>query len=234
MVPMTNDDKKVTPEQLAKNDGKDGRPAWMAVDGVVYDATESRLWRNGTHVRIHEAGSDLTQALKAAPHPPERLDKLTRVGTLAEPAPPPPAPVDETPGFARLVYAMHAHPASVHFPIALCAIASLMVAVGLVIDCDSCLTVAQYNLALGMLLSPISIVSGIVDWKYQFGGRLTRIFQAKFILSVLFLVLGGLALVLQFSASGQPSVVYKLLVLAMAPTALGLGFAGGRITFPSA
>lgn len=232
---MMNDDTKVTPQELAQNDGKDGRPAWIAVDSVVYDATPSRLWRNGAHVRIHEAGRDLTQALKAAPHPPDRLDKLPRVGVLDAPAEPAAEPADNgPPAFARLLYALHAHPASVHFPIALCAVASLMVAVGFVIDCEACFTVAQYNLALGMLFSPPAIISGIVDWKHQFGGRLTRIFQVKIGLSVLFLVLGGLALVLQFGTCGQPCIVYKLLVLAMAPTALGLGFAGGRITFPSA
>jgi predicted heme/steroid binding protein len=45
--------------ELAKYNGKDGMPAYVAVDGLVYDM--SRVFRQGTHFE-HFAGTELTQA----------------------------------------------------------------------------------------------------------------------------------------------------------------------------
>ena len=106
-------ERKFTQEELKQFDGKEGRPAYFAVDGVVYDASASKLWRNGTHVRVHNAGAELSGAILVAPHPKDRLDGLPKVGVLADPPPPPPVTKDdEVPWFARLSYKMHGHPAS--------------------------------------------------------------------------------------------------------------------------
>ena len=43
----------------------------MAVDGVIYDLTQSRLWREGNHDPSHGragAGRDLTEVIKESPH----------------------------------------------------------------------------------------------------------------------------------------------------------------------
>lgn len=229
-----SDERTFTLEELARFDGKDGRPAYFAVDGVVYDATNSRMWRNGTHVRLHEAGRELTKPLMAAPHPADRLENVPTVGVLAEGEAAEPAvpEEDEVPSFASLLYGMHAHPASVHFPIALCVIAGLLEFVGLVLDCPGCHTAASYNLVLGLASSPVAIISGVVDWKYQFGGRFTSLFVWKYALSALFIAVAVLAVaLLAFGAAPQ---LYRLAVIALAPVALGLGFVGGRLTFPSA
>jgi predicted heme/steroid binding protein len=59
----------------------------VAVSGKLYEVTESRLWRNGQHIRQHQAGQDLTDALKGAPHGAEVLDKVPMIGEMAnEPA----------------------------------------------------------------------------------------------------------------------------------------------------
>lgn len=230
-----SDEKKFTMDELAQFDGKDGRPAYFVVEGVVYDATNSRLWRNGTHVRLHEAGGDLTKPLMAAPHPPDRLDNVPKVGVLAdgEERAQTTAPKEEdVPFLARFLYGMHAHPASVHFPIALCVIAGFLEFVGLMLDCPGCHTAASYNLVLGFAASPVAIISGVVDWKYQFGGRLTNLFVWKYVLSALFLLVAAVAVALL--AFGASPSVYRICVIALAPIALGLGFVGGRLTFPSA
>lgn len=54
-------------------DGREGRPAWVQVGDRVYDVTQSPRWKEGNHVRRHQAGSDLTDALVQAPHGPEKL-----------------------------------------------------------------------------------------------------------------------------------------------------------------
>jgi hydroxylamine dehydrogenase len=73
---------EVTAEALPSLDGKDGSRAVVAVEGRLYDVSESRLWRDGVHVKKHRAGQDLTEALKGAPHGAEVLDRMPAVGEL--------------------------------------------------------------------------------------------------------------------------------------------------------
>ena len=89
----------LTLEQLKEFDGKDGRRAYVAVDGVVYDMTDSLPWKDGKHNGF-EAGNDLTDAIKnVSPHGVMKLDKVPKVGTLID-ASTPPAPPDTKEGGA--------------------------------------------------------------------------------------------------------------------------------------
>jgi predicted heme/steroid binding protein/uncharacterized membrane protein len=232
-------DKTFTLDELKEFDGKEGRPAYFACEGVVYDATNSKLWRKGTHVRVHEAGQDLTKDLEKAPHGLDSVLRLQVVGQLSESAVEDVEDAEESkdyggiPRYAHFMYGMHSHPASVHFPIALCVVASVLHFISLVADCPTCETVAYWNLVLGLLSSPLPIYSGFVDWIYQFGGRPTRLFLAKIVLSVVFIVAGGLILVLHHLGGDDLGIVYHLLYLSFAPQVLALGMIGGRITFPT-
>jgi lycopene cyclase domain-containing protein len=49
-----------TKSQLALRNGQDKPQIWVAYKGIIYDVTESRLWRNGKHYE-HWAGQDLTE-----------------------------------------------------------------------------------------------------------------------------------------------------------------------------
>lgn len=71
-----------TPEGLCQFDGKDGRPAYIAYKGTIYDVTNSRLWKNGTHAMKHAAGNDLTDMLKNAPHGEDKVIAMPQVGRL--------------------------------------------------------------------------------------------------------------------------------------------------------
>lgn len=66
---------------LAAFDGREGRPARVAVKGVVYDVSALPRWRGGTHVK-HSAGGDLTGNLSLAPHDATMLEQARRVGTF--------------------------------------------------------------------------------------------------------------------------------------------------------
>lgn len=70
-----------TLNELAHFDGKSGRPAYVAVEGVVYDLTKSPLWKEGAHYG-YKAGQDLTDALKKAPHSADVLKGFPVVGQL--------------------------------------------------------------------------------------------------------------------------------------------------------
>jgi predicted heme/steroid binding protein/uncharacterized membrane protein len=76
---MSND---ITTEQLSHFDGREGRPVYIAFKGIVYDMTNSRLWRNGLHMVKHRAGTDLTAALGTAPHAEDKVLAMPQVGML--------------------------------------------------------------------------------------------------------------------------------------------------------
>ncbi len=70
-----------TLEELAQYDGKDGHPAYYAYEGVVYDVSNSPLWKLGQHFG-HQAGQDLTGRLEGAPHGDDIVKAMPVVGTL--------------------------------------------------------------------------------------------------------------------------------------------------------
>ncbi|MBI4844512.1 MAG: hypothetical protein HY809_09350 [Nitrospirae bacterium] len=59
-------------------DGKNA-PAYIAFRGKVYDVSNLKLWRGGTHMK-HNAGHDLSDAISKAPHGDEKLSDLKIVG----------------------------------------------------------------------------------------------------------------------------------------------------------
>lgn len=67
--------------QLALRNGQDKEDIWICFQGIIYDVTTSRLWKNGKHYE-HWAGQDLTEELNDAPHDAQVFEKLHIVGKL--------------------------------------------------------------------------------------------------------------------------------------------------------
>jgi len=74
--------KKITHQELEANDGKNGKPAYIAYQGKVYDVSDSSFWMEGEHMGMHNAGKDLTEELDMAPHRDENFGKVKYVGEL--------------------------------------------------------------------------------------------------------------------------------------------------------
>jgi len=66
--------------ELAKYNGQDGQPAYVAVDGVVYDVSGVAAWAGGKH-HGNLAGQELTAVIDSkSPHGRKVLQKLAVVG----------------------------------------------------------------------------------------------------------------------------------------------------------
>jgi predicted heme/steroid binding protein len=73
-----------TLEELAQYTGKDGKAAYIAVDGIVYDVTKVPQWKNGFH-NGYTAGKDLTEEIKTkSPHGVSKLKNVKIIGRLAK------------------------------------------------------------------------------------------------------------------------------------------------------
>ena len=76
----------LTLQELSEFDGRDGRRALIAVDGIIYEVTGSPRWPNGNH-NGYQAGQDLTQFIdQISPHGRLVLDRLPRVGRIFDDA----------------------------------------------------------------------------------------------------------------------------------------------------
>ena len=76
--------KVFTQEQLSESYGTNGKPAYVAYKGIVYDVSESFLWKGGKHQGLHRAGTDLTSEIENAPHEADFLERFPVVGELRE------------------------------------------------------------------------------------------------------------------------------------------------------
>ena len=77
------EEKIFTEEELGKYDGQNGNPAYVAIDGVVYDVTNVSAWKDGVH-NGNKAGQNFSEIIKRSPHGKKVLDKLEKVGKLAD------------------------------------------------------------------------------------------------------------------------------------------------------
>ena len=72
----------MTMEEVEENDGLEGRDAYVVVDGIVYDVTDSDEWPDGNH-RGNQAGQDLTtEIMEDSPHGLRVLDNVPAIGRI--------------------------------------------------------------------------------------------------------------------------------------------------------
>lgn len=78
---LLENQKTFTLQELSKFDGKNGNPAYVAVNGNVYDVTNNAAWAAATHFGLI-AGKDLTNEFASCHAGQTILSKLKLVGKL--------------------------------------------------------------------------------------------------------------------------------------------------------
>jgi len=174
-------DRQFSIAELSQYDGKDGRRAYFAYKGKVYDASNSRLWRGGKHASTHVAGIDLTEALLKAPHHEEILARLPIVGYLTP---------KQTLGqkFLRNIDSFHPHTTLVHLSIASTVLAPFSF-IGWIIDGSNVFNgVTLFLLIVGLITLPLSFLTGVFSWIVNYETKATRSFSLKYFFGTLLLV----------------------------------------------
>ncbi len=224
------EERRFTPRELAQYDGKEGRPAYIAFQGKVYDVSASRLWKGGLHSRKHSAGSDLTQMLTGAPHGVDALMKVHVVGDLVK------EPTLTQRLLERLVR-LHPHPITVHFTIGYAVTVPLFSLLFMLTGNASFELASFYLLLLGFLAAVPAVAFGVLSWRINYGGKLSKIFLAKMVATAVFAVV--IAVSLAWRAASPEVLVtgdaasygYLALVISLIPIATVLGHYGGRIVY---
>ena len=233
--------KEFTREELAKFNGENGRQVYIAYDGKVYDVSDSKLWKTGTHMLRHQAGMELTEDIVAAPHMEEVFERFSQVGILI----PEKDPMDEhIPDFLLAVFSRipmlrrHPHPMTVHFPIAFMILYPLLNFLYLATGKESFETSAFHVLGAGLLFTPVAMLTGPYNWWINYAAKWTKVIAIKSIGSIILFALILIIFVWRMSFPEimmQPSgarIVYSILSLALPAVVTVLGWYGAKMTFP--
>lgn len=73
--------KEFTLEELSKYDGSDGNPAYVAIEGIVYDLSNQPTWVSGKHFGL-TAGKDLSAQYKSCHKMSSIINNLPKIGVL--------------------------------------------------------------------------------------------------------------------------------------------------------
>ncbi len=239
---MDTNTKEFELEELKEHNGKDRSTVYIAVEGKVYDVSESKLWKTGSHMKRHPGGMDLTEDLPAAPHGPEVLERVPGVGTLKAGT----DPMDEgVPAFllklfeAAPMLRRHPHPMTVHFPLAFCMVVPLFNLLFLGTGNTTFEATAFYMLVLSVLGAAAAATTGPYTWWLNYGAKMTFNIRAKIAVSTLLfsLLVAGLAWRLLVPdvlvALSLSSWIYLLLTLSYSVLVVVLGWFGAKMTFPA-
>lgn len=226
--------KKFTLKDLEEYNGKDGNPSYVSVNGVVYDITDSKLWKNGKHMNKHYAGMDLTESITQAPHNAEVLEKMKQVGKLKETIKVESKPV---PPLFSWILNFHPHPITIHFPQAFFSFAPLFLVLFYIFKVQHLERTCFYLMVCGFTMSIPAFLSGILHWVYKYGKSTKPIYKFKLIMSLILIPFSCVIIFVHGSRGNLPAnpVDIPLLILyfLLLPIIVPIGHAGGIIVFGS-
>jgi predicted heme/steroid binding protein/uncharacterized membrane protein len=226
-------------EELAKFNGAPGNPIFVAHDGKVYDVSESKLWRNGVHMKRHHAGHELTTDLQAAPHEKDVLERYPQVGILKKVVDEReiPQPID----WLITRYPMlrrHPHPMTVHFPIVFMFSTTAFNLLYLIFGLKEFETTAFHCLGGGILFSLVAISTGVYTWWLNYMAKMLKPVKIKIPLSLIMLAVAVIIFIWRvivpdvMDSLQGPNIIYLVLVLSLSVFVSIIGWNGAEMTFP--
>ena len=227
--------------ELEKFDGNNGRPVFVAHKGKVYDVSNSKLWKNGLHMKRHHAGQDLTADIQGAPHEPDVLDRYPQVGTLKKEVVELeiPRPLAWLLGKAPMLR-RHPHPMTVHFPIVFAFSTTVFNILYMITGIKSLELTALHCLGAGILFTAVAIATGLYTWWINYMSKPLKAVKVKMPLSLILLVSQIIAFVWRLNVPDVMdsirgvNIIYILLVLSLFPIVVVIGWFGAFLTFPVA
>jgi predicted heme/steroid binding protein/uncharacterized membrane protein len=194
--------------------------------GRTYDATNSKRWKDGRHMGLHQAGHDLTPELAAAPHGEEVFDRLT----IVEEKPQGPAagsdPMDR---LKKLYYRVHPHPILVHLPLGTIPLSLVLQLIFLFTKNGSFETAAFYALAFAWFGLLLAFPAGLLSWWINYERAWKSVFRKKLTFSLILIPVCGLTVLVRFCfpdvahQTGLSFFFYHLLFFSCPPLAVTLG-----------
>ena len=228
-------------KDLEQYHGKDGKSAYVAVDGKVYDVSESRLWKNGIHMNRHHAGHELSDSFEAAPHGKEVLQKFPEKGTLKKVQKEPEMPVPKW--IAKFLNAYpffkrHPHPMVVHFPMTFFITASLFLLWYYIFNpVPSLIDAILYMHILGTISLPFAILTGWLSWKVNYLGKPIGYITRKIILTGIVVVFDVIVLItfiqqpeILISPQGMQLLI-PIFIISYLPIVSIIGHHGGQLVY---
>lgn len=133
---------------------------------------------------------------------------------------------------------LHAHPIAVHIPNGVLPLTVVMTFLAVIFHSTALATAATYNMLFVCLSMPVVILTGLIDWKGRFEGRMSRVFLAKMIcagivtlLSIILFLWWIVEPTVYTSWSGG-LLFFILLNCADLAAAAVAGWYGGKLVFP--
>jgi len=231
--------KEFTTDELARYNGENGNPVYVAHQGNVYDVSGSKLWRNGMHMKRHHAGRDLTTDILSAPHEPDVLERYPKVGVLKK-------EIEERQLPAVLAWLLekypmlrrHPHPMTVHFPIAFAFSPPVFIVLYLITGVKSFEITALHCMAAGIFFTIVAIATGFYTWWLNYLAKPMKPLKLKIPLVFAMLITEITLFIWRLAVSDVLDPVrgsgffYLLLVFLLVPMITLIGWFGASITFP--
>ena len=232
--------KQFDEEVVAEFNGKDGKPAYIVHEGRVYDVTNSKLWKNGSHMRRHSAGKDLTTDFGAAPHGVEVLERYPQVGVIKEQQV---AEAETRSILFRIlerypILTRHPHPMTVHFPIVFMFATAAFNGLYLLTGNQSFEATGLHCLAAGILFIPIVTLTGLFSWWLNYMAKPIKPILIKLWASLTLWVVAMIVFTWRVTApdiletTSAARNVYLILILSLAVLVTIIGWFGAKLTFP--
>lgn len=129
------------------------------------------------------------------------------------------------------------HALCVHFPTALYPVAIISLFLALIFDSQSFRDTYFYLMIISAFLTPISHVTGIIEWKNKYRGARTHIFITKIRFSLILSVVGALCVIWYWfcpemlNYTGIYTIIFIMLNISTIPLVIYLGHLGGKLIY---